>query len=50
MANKAEEILRELVVAIGRKWDGETPKRRENALSPRIEEALEAAKQLLGIK
>lgn len=45
----ALEILRELVTAIERKWGNETPKRRENALSPRIEEALIEAKKVLGL-
>ncbi len=42
--------LAELVTAIERKWSGETERRRSNALSPRIEEALEAAKKLLDWK
>ena len=45
-----DEILRELVTAIERKWGNDTPKRRENALSPRIEEALAAAKKALGMQ
>ena len=40
--------LEELETAIERKWGGsETEKRRANALSPRIEEALEAARKAL---
>lgn len=47
--NKADDLLRELVEAIGRKWDNEPPRRRSNALSPRIEEALHEAKKHLGV-
>jgi hypothetical protein len=45
--NVAETALRELVEAIGCKWDGESERKRANALSPRIEEALAAAKSAL---
>jgi hypothetical protein len=43
-----EAALRELVDAIGKKRDGETPARRANAISPRMEEAIAAAKKLIG--
>lgn len=41
------EALGELVCAIERKWEGEPERRRANALSPRIEDALKKAKELL---
>jgi hypothetical protein len=41
--------LTRLVEAIGKKWDGETERRRSNALSPNIEDALLDAKRILGI-
>jgi len=47
--SNAEELLRELVLAIDRKWSGESERKRQNALSPRIEEALHQAKLHLGI-
>jgi hypothetical protein len=45
----ADALLRELVEAIERKWSGETDRKRSNALSPRIEEAMHQAKLHLGI-
>ena len=44
------ECLKLLVDAIDRKWSFETERRRTSALSPAIEEALEAARRLLGIE
>lgn len=41
------EALAELVCAIEKKWEGESDRRRANALSPRIEDALTAAKKML---
>lgn len=45
----AAELLIELYSAIDSKWGMDTLKRRQNALSPRIEMALEAARQGLGL-
>ena len=45
----ASAKLKALVDAIDRKWSLETEKRRGNALSPAIEEALTAAREFLGI-
>jgi len=51
MAKKLDrEALKLLVDAIDRKWSLETERRRTAALSPAIEEALEAARQLLGLE
>lgn len=44
------EALKLLVDAIDRKWSLETERRRTAALSPAIEEALEAARKLLGLE
>lgn len=44
-----QSALLELVKSIDAKWDGETPRRRQAALSPRIEDALANAKGLLGM-
>ncbi len=43
------ELLMELYNAIDAKWGMDTLKRRQNALSPRIEMAMEAARQGLGL-
>ena len=43
-------LLIDLVMAIGKRWDGEPERRRANALSPLIEEKLAAAKRELGLK
>ena len=40
--------LLELVGAIAERWDGESDRKRANALAPRIEAAVDAAKALLG--
>jgi hypothetical protein len=45
----ADAILRELVEAIERRWKDETPRKRSNAVSPRMEEAIHRAKLHLGI-
>lgn len=38
----------ELLAAIDRRWEGETDRKRENAISPRQEDAMEALRKLLG--
>ena len=40
--------LLELVEAIADRWDGESDRKRDNALTRRIEAAVDAAKALLG--
>lgn len=45
-----QAVLKQLVDAIDRKWSLETEKRRANAISPAIDEALVEARALLGIK
>ena len=47
--DQAEIILKELVDAIDRKWSLETEKRRSNAISPAMDEALARARHFLGI-
>lgn len=47
--NKADELLRELVESIERRWAQESERKRSNAISPRTEEALHNAKVYLGI-
>ena len=47
--SKEAEALRKLVDAIDRKWSLETERRRANAISPAIDEALSEARELLGI-
>ena len=44
-----EAALRKLVDAIDRKWSLETDRRRSNAISPLMDEALSEARALLGI-
>lgn len=44
---KLLEVLTELVASIERRWEGESDRKRANAVSPRTEEALEAAKELI---
>lgn len=39
--------LRELLDAIDARWEGATKRQRENAISPRMEEAIEAARREL---
>lgn len=46
---QADELLRELVEAIERRWQGEPERKRANAVSPRMEEAIHKAKLHLGI-
>jgi len=46
---KADELLKELVEAIERRWLGESPRKRSNAVSPRMEQAIHDAKVYLGI-
>jgi N12 class adenine-specific DNA methylase len=43
------DALTELVAAIDKKWDGESARKRDAALSPRIEAALKEAKSILGL-
>ena len=38
------EALEELVASIERRWEGESDRKRANAISPRTEEALTAAR------
>ena len=47
---RLREALEGLVRSIGEKWDGETERRRANALSPNIEEALESARRALEVR
>jgi hypothetical protein len=47
--SKSDELLRELIEAIGKRWDGESERKRSNAISPRMEEAIHKAKMHLGI-
>jgi hypothetical protein len=47
--SKSDELLRELVEAIERRWLGESERKRSNAISPRTEEAIHNAKLYLGI-
>lgn len=42
-----EKALSELIAAIDRRWEGESEKKRANAISPRMEEAIDAARKLL---
>ena len=42
------QALVALVSAIDNRWDGETAKRRDNALGPAIEKALSRARMVLG--
>jgi hypothetical protein len=42
-----EKALRELLEAIGKRWDGETEKKRSNAVSPLMEDAIAAAQKVL---
>lgn len=44
---KLEAALRELIAAIDRRWEGESQRKREAAVSPRMEEAIEAGRALL---
>ena len=41
------EALAELIASIDKRWEGETERKREAAVSPRTEEAIAAAKFLL---
>lgn len=45
-----QATLKQLVDAIDRKWSLETEKRRSNAISPAIDEALVEARNLLGLE
>jgi hypothetical protein len=47
--SKSDELLRELIEAIGKRWDGETDRKRSNAISPRMEDAIHKAKIYLGM-
>jgi hypothetical protein len=44
------DALRELVNAISKRWDGETERKRSNAISPRMEEAIAAARVALRMR
>ncbi len=46
MTDEALDILRELVAAIDRRWEGETDRKREAAVSPRMDEAIDRARDL----
>ncbi len=41
---RLREVLKEFVDALEARWGGEPPRRRENAVSPRMEDALVAAR------
>jgi hypothetical protein len=41
------QALREMLDAISKRWDGETEKKRSNGVSPRMEEAIAAARVAL---
>jgi hypothetical protein len=41
------DALKELVEAIDAKWEGETERKRSNAISPRMEDALANARKVL---
>lgn len=45
--NAERQALIDLVHAIDRQWEGESPKRRANALGPAIEDALSKARFLV---
>lgn len=45
--NKVSEALHELIAAIDARWEGESDKKRSNAISPRMEEAIAAARAVL---
>lgn len=45
--NQTEKALLELVTAIERRYDGESDRKRSNALSPLIEDCLAEAKAIL---
>jgi hypothetical protein len=47
MNAKLREVLTELVASIDKRWEHETQRKREAAISPRTEEALDAARALL---
>jgi hypothetical protein len=44
---EAVAALRELVAAIDKRYDGESERKRANAISPRMEEAISEAKRVL---
>jgi hypothetical protein len=46
-AQKYRDTLAELIESIDRRWSGESDKKRANAISPRMEEAIAAARKLL---
>ena len=47
MTNDVLEILEELVASIDKRWEGESQRKRENAISPRTEDALERARAII---
>lgn len=40
-------VLAELIASIDKRWEGETERKREAAVSPRTEDAMEAGRSLL---
>ena len=46
-ACNAITALRKLVEAIDRRWEGEAQRKRDNAVSPRMEEAIAEARKIL---
>jgi hypothetical protein len=45
--NTLETVAGELVKSIDRRWDGETEKKRQNCISPRMEEAVQRVRAAL---
>lgn len=43
----AYEALKELIEAIDKRWDGESDRKRANAISPRMEDAIARAREVL---
>lgn len=46
--DKQKAVLKELVDAIDARWAGETDRKRANAISPRMEDAIDAARAKMG--
>jgi hypothetical protein len=46
-ATRGEDLLRELLIAIEKRWDGESDRKRANAISPRMEECITEAKKFI---
>lgn len=49
-AQTLREQAAELLAAIDRRWEGESQRKRENAVSPRMEDAMEALRKTLAAK